>query len=192
MIKRFVLSKIAILALWGMASVASAESMAARADPRIGPLQSPDLAHVCGERVVAIENELKAGHALLQRGKVSEYRKHRRAEKALLNGYRADCGEVDVRWRKIPVGASLMLATGLEITGETTSSACFGFAGRIRGIFAQHLSYAKKAEAGGASADGMSARSEAANAFELLEDYARDYRDLGCGDVDYDIEEADF
>ena len=192
MIIRLVLSKIAILVLWGMAPVASAESMSARADPRIGPLHSADLAHECGDRVVAIENELKAGHALLRRGKVNEYRKHRRAEKALLKSYRADCGEVEVRWRKIPVGTPLMLATGLEITGETTSSACFGFAGRVRGVFAQHLSYAKKAEAGGASEAGLSARSEAANAFELLEGYARDYRDLGCGDVDYDIEEADF
>ena len=26
----------------------------------------------------------------------------------------------------------------------------------------------------------------------MLEGYARDYRDLGCGDVYYDIEEADF
>ena len=85
-----------------------------------------------------------------------------------------------------------MLATGLEITGETASSLCFGLAGRVRSLFSEHVDYANKAEAAADTREGLSARSEAANNFELLEENAGKYRDSGCGDVSYDVEEADF
>ncbi|MEC8038857.1 MAG: hypothetical protein VX152_11265 [Pseudomonadota bacterium] len=192
--KNLILALAATLLIGGLASQASAESIAARADPKFGVVHPDSVADDpdCGTRVKGIEDTLKAGHALIRSGKVSEYRKHRRAEKTVLKEFRAECGEVDVRWKRIRVGSPLMLATGLEITGEKASSLCYGLAGRIRALHADHLHYAKKAETGEDTRDGRSARSEAADRFELLKDNAKRYRDSGCGDVSYDVEEADF